>query len=230
MNRLLIVSVVGLVGCAPSPRALATGIVTIDPVRAERATVVRGTIVKREFLLRNNSDQVISVSQGDTGCFSRVLLPAKRIGEHMTMKVVAEFDTRFGAVDGINVFEAQLRTDIQGLPVIHLVAEAQVEPEFIVEPRVVNFDDGRVVQEVIVTLGNTDATLKSVQSTDESFTATLRSVVGSKPRCYRVEVRRKVQSVAEPFGNLVIATTSTVSPELRIPLRKRESKTIGASK
>ncbi len=108
---------------------------------------------------------------------------------------------------------------------ILLTVTAAVQPEFILSDRIIFFGSvprgTEAVKSIVITI-STDEPVKllSAESTDASFAVRLEPVEESNGK--RLRLTGFLKSDAKEgyhFGMLVVKTTSSFTPELRIPVR-----------
>ncbi len=109
-------------------------------------------------------------------------------------------------------------------PLVTLTVTADVQPEFGLSERSIYFGSApggkELTREIVITLLLKDpARLLSVESTDANVTARLEPVPGSNGRNVKlVAVQKANAKNGYHIGNILIKTTSRLTPELRIPV------------
>ncbi len=110
-------------------------------------------------------------------------------------------------------------------PQIVLTVTAVVVPEFNLSERFVFFGSvpkgKEATKEIVVTIpADRPTKLLSVESTDPSVTARLEALSESGEKKYRIVATQKADSKeGYHFGSLVVKTTSSVTPQLKIAVR-----------
>ncbi len=110
-------------------------------------------------------------------------------------------------------------------PQIVLTMTAMVEPEFQLSERSIYFGSvprgKEVIKDLTVTIpAEKTVKLTSAESTDQNVTVKVEPFAGTNDKKYKVTAVQKSDTKdGYHFGMIVIKTTSTLTPELKIPVR-----------
>jgi len=150
------------------------------------------------------------------------LLSAKQIAPGQRGEI--EVTVKTEGLSAINK-TVTVRSNDPKQPQVVLSMTAVVEPEFQLSERSVYFGSvprgKEVVKELTVTIpADKSAKLLSAESTDQYVAAKMEQVAGSDGRKYKITVAQKPDAKdGYHFGMIVIKTSSSLTPELKIPVR-----------
>ncbi len=150
------------------------------------------------------------------------MLSAKQIAPGQTGEIAVTVKT-----EGLSVINktVTVRSNDPKQPQVVLNMTAIVEPEFQLSERSVYFGSvprgKEVVKDLTVTIPpDKSAKLLSVESTDQYVAAKMEPLAGSDGKKYKVTIVQRADAKdGYHFGMIVIKTTSSLTPELKIPVR-----------
>jgi DNA polymerase/3'-5' exonuclease PolX len=150
------------------------------------------------------------------------LLSAKQIAPGQSGEI--EISVKTEGVPAINKTVTVTTNDPRNQQLV-LTITAAVEPEFVLSERTIYFGNvprGKEANKELIITITTDKPLKllSVESTEPSFAARLESSAGGNEKKTRlVAVMKADAKDGYHFGTLVIKTSSSLTPELKVPVR-----------
>jgi hypothetical protein len=150
------------------------------------------------------------------------LLSAKQIppGQSGQIEVTVKVETPGALSKSVTVMSNDPRQ-----PQIALTVKADIVPEFNLSERFLYFGSvpkgKEVTKEIVVTVpADKPVRLLSVESTDPSVTARLETLSETGEKKYKIVATQKADTKeGYHFGSLVVKTTSTATPELKITVR-----------
>lgn len=151
------------------------------------------------------------------------MLSAKRIEPGQSGRIEASVKTE--GVQGKLAKTVTVTSNDPRQPQIILNITALVEPEFQLSDRSLYFGvvskGTEVVKELTVTVPEgRKVKVVGVESTDQYVSVQLQPAPGTGDRTYKILARQTPDAKeGYHFGNLLIKTTSSLTPELKVPMR-----------
>ncbi len=183
--------------------------------------IAQGTIVAHTFRFRNGGKRELRLVGVSPACSCASAVWTRSVPPGGSGEIVAQLFTSDleGRVTRTIAVESN---DRRNSPVLLSIA-ADVVPQFTVVPRLVDFGaqpagntPGRTV---LITREFGDSEFLGARSSDSSVTVTL-TVLGGDPSRAQIDVMQRAEAPpGTHFGNVVVRTSSSTKPELRIPIR-----------
>jgi hypothetical protein len=218
----LVCGLVGVSGCANSgvPRAQ-----ILEPV-VDLPAVTRGVQLTHTFVLANQGTGVLRIEDVETGCFGSARLSGKTIAAGGSATIAAAFESRGSVTDRPTTFDMIVRTNDPVKPEINLSLRTTVLSEWKLSQSVVNLEDD--AEAVAARAGphtltismppDRPVSLGQPRSTNEVISVGFDSARSTPGREYTLLVQVMTPPGASVRGNIVIPTSSTLTPEIRIPV------------
>jgi hypothetical protein len=214
-----------VVGILPLPAQEKGAKIVFESTAKDFSKVNEGAVLKHIFRFTNKGNETLEIIRVDSSCgCTSALLSANKIAPGKSGEIEVLIETKDLPASELNKTVSVMSTDPKQ-PVVVLTLTAVVEPEFVIsEPSIYfgNVPRGQeVTKEILITIPpNKPSRLLDASSTDASVTVKLEPVAGSNGKQFKVIALQKADT-AEGFhnGTIVIKTTSTVKPELKIPVR-----------
>jgi len=215
---------VALALAAPLPGQERVATIVFDKQSKDFGKVMEGEKLKHVFLFKNKGTATLEILRVEPscGCTAAVLSsPRTPPGGEGRIEVAVDTQGMRGRVSR----DISVTTNDPRQPQLALTVSAEVEPEFILSTRAINFGTNppgkAVTQELTITIqGDPPQKILGVSSSDEAVTAELQEVSGSGGRIYRVIAEQKADAQEKyHFGMLVLKTSSALTPELKVSVR-----------
>jgi len=221
------VGVLGLYAVRPVPR------ITFSLTTADAGTVIRGAPIKYSFRFANTGRSPLEIERVDANCqCSALVTPGTLIMPGGTGEIATSVNTTALSEGLVETRVATVRTNDSSRRAVTLIVRAKIESEFVLSSRAVEFDSHsatpRMSQELLIRTAPDRPGLRllGVHSTDEGVSARLEPVLVDGLTEYRVVVVEKGTASRWHFGNIIVSTSSRHMPELRIPVRATELRSL----
>jgi len=192
----------------------------------QAGTVLKGTLIEHRFSFRNKGPAPLVIGEVRSPCRCSSVVTTPRTAPGESGEVLVSVNT----TDAEGPFRARFPIITAGsrVPLVFVTVEAVVVPEFVLSERYVDFGvqlQGSAASRTVIITGTAGSTshIVGVECTDPSTAAWLQAPVTGEtsPSTRVLVVQRQNARLGSHFGNLIVQTTSRLSPTIRVPLRGR---------
>lgn len=190
----------------------------IEPSEADMGEVLQGQVLEHTFLLENTGSADLVVNGLEPGCHctsARVANGTVKPGQKGAALVTVRTDRALGPFGA----QVTVSTNDPNHSVVTLRMKALVKAEFSLSDQILDFSTSglgaRSRRLVIAAAPGTSSRILRVRSTEERVRARLASLGSGR---YEVIATAAGESKAL-FGNLVVSTSSSLMPEITVPIR-----------
>jgi hypothetical protein len=194
--------------------------IAFEMTEADVGVIAQGDTIHHRFVFSNRGPAPLDVHdvRGDCGCIATLVSSAK-VDPGASGNVDVRIDT--SGFEGRMDKRVTVATNDPG-STTELHIRAWVKPQFILSDRFIDFGlvkrGHEVAHSVRIMMASNDDILM-VRSTDPSVDARLERPPGGSREVRVIATQRADAKAGWHFGNLVISTSSHLTPQLRIPVR-----------
>lgn len=186
--------------------------------------VTKGERIHKTYTIRNQGDGVLQIEAIDPGCFGTSSASSMTVAPRSQSELQVTYDTHYASNSAPEVFKTILRTNDPAHLEVTLMLGATVRAEFVLSEQLIDFGRTRTTKAPIkrviqvVVDRESQATLTNVRSTDQAVQVEWNRMRTDSHK-YLLELSVVSRSPGTHLGNVIVTTSSALTPELRIPVK-----------